>query len=497
MAGVVQPDSGVMELEGQPVTFRNPAAATARGIACIFQELSLIPDLTVADNIAITNPPARLGLIDHRAQRRLANEALARAGAEGVHPLSKVRDLPLSRRQMVEIAKALARNPKILILDEATSALTAADVSRIFTVLKQLRSEGLAIVYISHRMHEIAEIADDCAVFRNGRDVGTFKAGTKSDDAIVEMMIGREYKSVFPPKPTQLSATAPVLKVRNLSWANRLKGIDLTVGSGEVVGLGGLDGQGQHELLLALFGVLRGVSGAVEIGGKPVTIKSPRVAKRRDLGMALIPSDRKTEGLMLPMSVRDNLSFAAIERFSHFGLINSAAEKAAIKETMQPLQIRSDGIAGPVGLSPVATSKRVVLLGHIDLSIPWVVTIGGMMSTAAAGWGGVNATLAIPIGIACGLAIGLINGIGVAYLRVPSMIFTLATNVIVQGLMIIHTSGFAPQDRSTGAMHIIAVERSIFWYSEHVVGMGDSWSFYRYPTEPNRLGTTDLCGRQL
>ena len=204
MAGVVRPDAGIMELDGRPVTFRNPAAAMDAGIACIFQELSLIPDLSVADNIAITSPPTRFGLIDRRSQRRLAEEALARAGAGGIHPLSRVKDLPLSRRQMVEIAKALSRSPKILVLDEATSALTAADVERVFRVLKQLRSEGLAIVYISHRMHEIAELADNCTVFRNGRYVATFKAGTKNDAAIVEMMIGREYKSVFPPKPCLL-----------------------------------------------------------------------------------------------------------------------------------------------------------------------------------------------------------------------------------------------------------------------------------------------------
>ena len=131
----------------------------------------------------------------------MAEEALARVGGEDIHPLAPVGDLPLSRRQMVEIAKALARNPKILILDEATSALTAADVTKVFAMLKQLRDDGLAIIYISHRMHEIAELADDCTVYRNGRYVATFAAGTKSDDAIVEMMIGREYSNVFPPLP--------------------------------------------------------------------------------------------------------------------------------------------------------------------------------------------------------------------------------------------------------------------------------------------------------
>ncbi len=361
MAGVVQPDSGITELEGQPVTFRNPAAATAAGIACIFQELSLIADLSVADNISITSPPTRLGLIDRRSQRRLAEAALARAGAEDIHPLSPVKDLPLSRRQMVEIAKALSRNPKILILDEATSALTAADVARVFRVLKQLRSEGLAIVYISHRMHEIAELADDCTVYRNGRYVATFEAGTKTDEAIVEMMIGREYKSVFPAKPAQKTEGAAVLKVKNLSWAGRLRDIDLSIRPGEVVGLGGLDGQGQHEFLLALFGVLSGVSGTIEVGGKPVSLRSPCAAKREDIRMALIPEDRKTEGLMLPMSVRDNLSFAAIERFSRFGLIQRGTEEEAIKEIVRLLNIRCDGIDGPVGSLSGGNQQKVVI----------------------------------------------------------------------------------------------------------------------------------------
>jgi ribose transport system ATP-binding protein len=361
MAGVVKPDAGIMELDGRPVAFRKPAAAMEAGIACIFQELSLIPDLSVADNIAITRPPTRFGLIDRRSQRRLAEQALARAGASGVHPLSRVKDLPLSRRQMVEIAKALARGPKILVLDEATSALTAADVERVFGVLKQLRSEGLAIVYISHRMHEIAELADDCTVFRNGRYVATFKAGTKSDEAIVEMMIGREYKSVFPAKPGHQMDRPPALNVKNLTWAGRLKGIDLSVRPGEVVGLGGLDGQGQHELLLALFGVLVGVSGEVEVGGKPITVKSPSAAKSRAIGMAFIPEDRKTEGLMLPMSVRHNLSFAAIEKFSYCGLINTRAEEAAVDQMIRLLQIRSDGTDGPVGALSGGNQQKVVI----------------------------------------------------------------------------------------------------------------------------------------
>ena len=362
MSGVVAPDEGRMLLDGKPVVFADPAAANAAGIVCIFQELSLIPDLSVADNIIVSNPPTRFGMIDRRAQRRLAEEALARAGGADIHPAALVKDLPLSRRQIIEIAKALARKPRVLILDEATSALTAADVKTVFEVLKRLRSEGIALLYISHRMHEIAELADDCTVFRNGRKIETFEAGTKTDDQIIEMMIGREYHHVFPPKPdVQPDSAHAVLEVRNLTWAPRLSGVSLKARTGEIVGLGGLDGQGQRELLLALFGVLRGASGDILIDGKPRNINSPRAAKADDIGMALIPEDRKTEGLMLPMSVRDNLSFAALDLFSKGGIVDQTTERGRIEDMVKLLAIKTDGTAVPVGSLSGGNQQKVVI----------------------------------------------------------------------------------------------------------------------------------------
>jgi ribose transport system ATP-binding protein len=362
MAGVVEPDEGRMLLEGREVQFASPAAANQSGIVCIFQELSLIPDLSVADNIAISNPPKRFGLIDRRAQRRIAEEALARAGAEDIHPLAPVKDLPLSRRQMVEIAKALARDPRVLILDEATSALTASDVAKVFVVLKRLRAEGLALLYISHRMHEIAELADQCTVFRNGRNVASYRAGEKTDNEVVELMIGREYSHVFPAKPP-LAATdePPILEVRRVSWSDRLRNVSLGVRAGEVVGLGGLDGQGQRELLLALFGVLRGVSGEILIDGALRSIASPSAAKAPGIGMALIPEDRKTEGLMLPMSVSVNLSFAALDRLSNRGVIDRARERRLIDEMIELLAIRTDGTDIPVGSLSGGNQQKVVI----------------------------------------------------------------------------------------------------------------------------------------
>jgi ribose transport system ATP-binding protein len=361
MAGVVAPDEGRMTMEGRPLAFASPAAANRAGIACIFQELSLVPDLSVADNIVISNPPKKFGMIDRRAQRRLAQEALQRAGAAEIHPSALVKDLPLSRRQMVEIAKALARRPRILILDEATSALAAADVAKVFAVLRRLRDEGLALLYISHRMNEISELADECTVFRNGRNVATYTAGTRSEDEVVELMIGREYSHVFPPKPKRAAGAPPMLECRHLSWTGRLKDISLAVAPGEVVGLGGLDGQGQRELLLAFFGVLRGLSGEILVDGRPVRISSPAAARRNGIGMALIPEDRKTEGLMLPMSVRENLSFAALDRLTSVGVIDRAAEQRLIDGMIRLLAIKTAGLDIPVGALSGGNQQKVVI----------------------------------------------------------------------------------------------------------------------------------------
>jgi ribose transport system ATP-binding protein len=362
LAGVVAPDAGRIALDGAEVAFDSPAAAGRAGIVCIFQELSLIPDLSVADNIAIANPPRRFGMIDRRAQRRLAEEALERAGAPDIHPMALVKDLPLSRRQMVEIAKAMARKPRVLILDEATSALTAADVAKVFVVLKRLRQEGLALLFISHRMHEIAELADECTVFRNGANVATYAAGTKTDSEVVEMMIGREYSHVFPPKPAaRPKGAAPLLDVRNLSWTDRLRDVSFTVDAGEIVGLGGLDGQGQRELLLALFGVLRGVTGETRVAGALAPPSSPKAAKAKAIGMALIPEDRKTEGLMLPMSVRENLSFAALARVSRGGVIDRARETELVAELMDLLEIHAAGTDIPAGALSGGNQQKIVI----------------------------------------------------------------------------------------------------------------------------------------
>ncbi|MCX5515038.1 sugar ABC transporter ATP-binding protein [Kaistia algarum] len=361
ISGVVAPDHGTLSFEGNEVRFATPKDANAVGIVSIFQELSVVPDLSVADNISIVGPPKRFGLIDQRAQRRRAEELLARVGCEDINPLEHVRNLPLSRRQMVEIAKALGRDPKLLILDEATSALTASDVERVYEILHKLRRDGLTLLYISHRMHEIQELADHISVFRNGRHVSTFATGDKTEDEVVQMMIGREVKNVYPPKPVRSAPVKPVLEVKGLGWTDRLSNISFGVGPGEIVGLGGLDGQGQRELLLALFGVLKGVEGSVTVNGRNAKVGSPRAATKPGIGMALIPEDRKTEGLMLPMSIGDNISLTILHRITRGLIIDRSQESARISEMIEKLQIKIGAVGDAVGTLSGGNQQKVVI----------------------------------------------------------------------------------------------------------------------------------------
>ena len=374
VAGVTDPSEGEVLVAGEPVSFGSPKEAKDAGIVCVFQELSLLPDLSVADNLCLVDPPTRAGLVHGKKQREIAEALLARVGCSDVHPQELVKNLPLSRRQMVEIAKALGKEPKLLILDEATSALTAEDVERVYAIIRELKAQGVGILYVSHRMHEIEALADTATVFRNGRKIETFARGSRSVTDIIKMMIGRDVSHAYPDKPVRKDKPAPALSVRNLSWGRELTDISLGVGKGEIVGLGGLDGQGQRDLLLALFGVLRGVTGDVTVGETSGQLGSPRAAMRAPIPMALIPEDRKTEGLMLPMSVRDNISLAALPQLlGGFG-IDAEKERTAVDGMVEQLRIKAPDLEASVSTLSGGNQQKVVL-GKWLLTKPGIILL--------------------------------------------------------------------------------------------------------------------------
>lgn len=337
LAGVVRPDEGRIYLGGCDLRCHTPIEARSAGIVTVFQELSVIPHLTVAENICLAAPPRnKLGFIDRREQKRRAALALDTVGFGAIDPDSRCLDLPLPKRQIVEIAKAAALDPKVLILDEATSALAADDVKHVLDFLMRLKRAGTTILYISHRMHEIEAIADRCSVFRNGEQIATFEAGSRTEGEIVQMMIGRPISQVYPPKPAKRSHEEVLAEIRGLSWEHRVRDIDLDVRRGEIIGLGGLEGQGQRELLLALFGVLRDVKGSVRIVGHDGIPSGPR--QSRDI--ALIPEDRKTEGLFLELSVFENIAIGNVSRLAKFGIVDVRRERDTVRQLVRDLKIK-------------------------------------------------------------------------------------------------------------------------------------------------------------
>ncbi|MBZ0289695.1 MAG: sugar ABC transporter ATP-binding protein, partial [Anaerolineae bacterium] len=236
------------------------------------------------------------------------------------------------------------------------------DVKRVFDVIRRMRDQGRSAIFISHRMSEVEEIADTLTIFRDGQDVGSFPMGAVSHEEMVQLMIGRKLEQVFPPKPAAAQARQPILEVDDLSWEPTLHQISLRVGKGEIVGLGGLDGQGQGELLFALFGVLRGVHGRIRIDGQDTKIMSPAVATNKSNRMALIPEDRKTEGLILPMSVADNAILSTIDRLlNHFGLVDTRKERSSVRQMIEQMQVKVGSTRAPVRSLSGGNQQKVVI----------------------------------------------------------------------------------------------------------------------------------------
>ena len=338
VTGVVQPDAGTIEIGGVAATGLSPRSAEALGVATVHQELSLCPHLSVAENVYLGNAPSRVGRLDYAAMAAGARAVFADLGV-AIDPAALAGDLSLADRQLVEIAKALVARPKLLILDEATSALDAGQVALLFAALRRLRDAGTAVVFVSHRLDEIFAIADRITVLKDGGYVATVPAAGTTAEDLVRLMVGREMRDIFPPKPplAEVEAAPVVLSVREFSSGRRFRDVSFDLHRGEILGLGGLQGQGQRELLAALFG-LSPVQGEVLLGGSPATVRSPRAAMKRRI--AHLPEDRKTEGLIVQLPVADNLSLPSLPALDRFGLLDPARERALIRDLIAKMQIR-------------------------------------------------------------------------------------------------------------------------------------------------------------
>lgn len=368
LSGVIQPDAGTLSIEGRPVVLASPGDAVERGIVCMFQELSLMPHLSVGDNMVLAAPKTRFGVLQ-RSAWQAAREALDRVGADHIPLAARISLLTLAERQLVEIAKAILRRPRLLILDEATSALTSELVRKVFRVVRELRDQGTAVLFISHRMYEVDELADTISVFRNGRHIDTFAAGRHTHDEIIGMMIGQPLAELFPPPPPPVTNdNEPVLSARNIRWNGQLDGIDLEVRPGEIIGLGGLDGQGQQQIMHALYGVLNGMQGEVRVAGRKIARPSPSRMKRRAIGMALVPEDRKTEGLITAMSIADNLRLPSLGRVP-LGLLGPGlALDRTLAGLIERLALSYRHLTDPVDTLSGGNQQKVVLAKWLALS---------------------------------------------------------------------------------------------------------------------------------
>ena len=358
VSGVYRPDSGSVRIDGQEVRFSGPQAAQAAGIATVFQELLLFPDLTVAENIFLGHAPRTAwGGVDWRAMNRRAAEILASLEIHELDVTAPVSSLSVANRQRVEIAKALSLNARVLIMDEPTAALPEADVVRLFAIVRNLRARGVGVVYVSHRMAEIFLLADRVTVLRDGTFVATKPVAATSEPELITMMVGRTIDHLFPKLPARVGA--PVLEVRDLVAPPVVRGVSLAVRAGEIVGLAGLIGSGRSELAQAIFGITPASAGEIRIDGQPVRIGSAAQGKRH--GIAYVPEDRGSQGVVRPMTLRDNVSMAVLRRIARRGFIDRAAETALATEAIDRFAIRARGPEQIVGKLSGGNQQKVVL----------------------------------------------------------------------------------------------------------------------------------------
>lgn len=368
LSGVIRPDTGTLWLRGKSVHFAGPRQAAVAGLATVFQELSLFPQLTVAQNILIgQEPTSRVGWIKEENVIQRAGEILSLLGETGIDPSATVEGLSLGQRQVVEIAKALSHQPDILLLDEATSALGPEESARLFSLVRSLRNSGKGIIFISHRMEEIEAVADRMTILKDGETVGHLLRKEFDRSRIFQLMLGSELSRTIETRNQPLvskpssAANRPLLQIRNLDLKRRLHEISFELQAGEILGLAGLEGQGQVALLHLLFGMYRrGYSGAVTINGRAGLPRSPWHAV--ELGIGLIPEDRKTQGAILPLSVDVNFTLSSLRPLSNpFGLLKRRKERLLVQDLASHLAVKTSNLREPMARLSGGNQQKVVI----------------------------------------------------------------------------------------------------------------------------------------
>jgi len=353
LAGAYQPDSGSIAVDGKPVTLAGPRDAADRGIAMVYQDTRLVPDLDTPQNIFLGREPGG-ALLDYTKMRADAAALLARLG-ETLDLSERVGDKTLAERQIIELARALSSNARVLILDEPTSALTPREVDRLFAILRDLRAAGTSIVFISHRLPEVFAISDRITVLKDGEMIGTVDADKADEDTIVRMMVGRDLALAYPPRNENPGEV--VLSATRLSAPGRFDGVHLLVRAGEILGFGGISGSGQQDIVRALFGLVPGTTGEITIRGEVVAIDTPGAAIRA--GIVYLPSDRRGEGMFLPHSVSDNIVLPHVKDWSRLGILDTAREREAVARQVASLQVKTPTVAQPVELLSGGNQQKV------------------------------------------------------------------------------------------------------------------------------------------
>jgi ribose transport system ATP-binding protein len=354
--GSYQPDAGKLYLNGKEVSFRNPHDAAEQGISAVYQEFSLVPQLTVVENLFLGREIATRGLLNHKAMVEKARRSLEELGFD-LNPTALVGQLTRAERQMVEITKAFQAEMSVLILDEPTASLSDKEVNRLFELIGRFTDQGVGVIYISHRMDELKRIGDRITVLRDGRRVATLDMDQADEDTLISLMTGRSFEAIFPEIDNQPGP--PVLEVEGLATASGLRDVSFTVRAGEILGLAGLVGSGKSRAGRAVFGLERATAGKVRLSGRELQELSPAANIRR--GVLYFPADRHKEGLVLCRSVKENLTLPQLQLFERGGFIQLRRESGDVRRLVEKMAVRPGRIESTINYLSGGNQQKVML----------------------------------------------------------------------------------------------------------------------------------------